>query len=401
MNLFLFIKQAFSSIKSNKLRSFLSTLWIMIGISSFVIMLSIWEWAKQSILKSMSQMGNVINVSESHQKKNSEVDVFTDEIANEIQKKVPYIEKVIPIYNSPNAQVSYNSKRINSRIQAIWERDLQYKGVKMKHGSYFSNDDFKKKKKLIIIGNGLVKKSEYWASSPFVGTIPIWKKISIWWEDFIISGILEEKSWEFDNSLYIPLSTYKSLVNNAKITKIEVYATDENVVDKAKENLAFYFYKKFWLKKWTSLPVSLRTNKESLKQINDMNQKFTLLLGGIWAIALIVGWIGIMNIMVVSVTERTREIGIRKAIWATNKNIMMQFLVESIILTLFWSFIAVLFSYWIVELLWKLLGDFKPVINFYVLVIATSVSVCMWIIFGLMPAYKAAKLKVIDALHFE
>ena len=141
-----------------------------------------------------------------------------------------------------------------------------------------------------------------------------------------------------------------------------------------------------------------------MKQISDMSKSFTYFLVWIWAISLVVWWIGIMNIMLVSVTERTREIWIRKAIWATNFNIMYQFLIEAIILTLIGSLIAIWLSYGLA----RVINNFSPpdlwfkcIINTNILVIAIAVSVTMWLSFGLMPAYKAARLKPIDALHFE
>jgi putative ABC transport system permease protein len=126
-----------------------------------------------------------------------------------------------------------------------------------------------------------------------------------------------------------------------------------------------------------------------------------LLLWAIGSIALIVWWIWIMNIMLVSVTERTREIWIRKAIWATKTNILFQFLIESVILSIIGCIVAVTFCYWVTYLISQFVGIVQAEITSSVLVMASSVSVWMWIIFGLMPAWKAARLKPIDALRFE
>ncbi len=405
MTLFLFIKQAISSIWANKLRSFLSTLWIVIGISSFVIMLAIWEWAKQSMLEGIWNNWNIIKVSQNFRSEDSSwKNIFTEALAKEIEKKVPLIKKVIINYSAPNWEATYDSQYVYWSIKPISNDYFAFKSLEIEYGSNFSKDDFKNWEKFVIIWNAFIKKADsfmWWGDSPMTWTIPIWKKINIAWENFIILWILKEKNWEFDNNLFITDTTYKRIFNDNSISWFEVSAIDEENVEKAQEYLNYFLFKKSWVKTWEDLPFETRTDKEMLKQFNEMSAKFSLLLAWIWAIALIVWGIWIMNIMVVSVTERTREIGIRKAIWATNKNIMFQFLIESIILTLLGSVIAVWVSWWVVTVIWNFFPEFQPVINSYVLLIAIIVSVSMWIIFWLMPAWKAAKLKPIDALHFE
>jgi putative ABC transport system permease protein len=148
---------------------------------------------------------------------------------------------------------------------------------------------------------------------------------------------------------------------------------------------------------------TVRTNEDALKQVNEIIWQMKLLLWAIGSIALIVGWIWIMNIMLVSVTERTREIWIRKAIWATKLNIMFQFLIESIILSMIWCIIAVWLCYFFVYLVNKFwqASNLTATITTSVLIMASVVSIWMWIIFGLMPAWKAARLKPVDALRWE
>jgi putative ABC transport system permease protein len=138
-----------------------------------------------------------------------------------------------------------------------------------------------------------------------------------------------------------------------------------------------------------------------LKQVNQIVKQMKLLLWAIGSIALVVWWIWIMNIMLVSVTERTREIWIRKAIWATKTNILFQFLIESVILSIIGCIIAICFCYGITYLITKFFPDFRAIITESVLILASSVSIWMWVIFGLMPAWKAARLKPVDALRWE
>jgi putative ABC transport system permease protein len=146
---------------------------------------------------------------------------------------------------------------------------------------------------------------------------------------------------------------------------------------------------------------TVETNEDVLKQINKIIGQMKLLLWAIGSISLVVWWIWIMNIMLVSVTERTREIWIRKAIWATKTNILFQFLIESIILSVIGCVIAVCFCYWVTYWITKFFPDFRAIITESVLVLASSVAIWMWIIFGLMPAWKAARLKPVDALRWE
>lgn len=393
MNIYLFISQAISSIFANKMRSVLSTLGIIIGISSFVIMLSMWEWAKQSIVKEFSWSNNVITL----QKKSGEnlkgKELITQEISHEIPRLVPGVKQTFIKANGSFA-LQYKDTPLYGSLQWIQQWYMQEKELKLLYGTMFDDLEYLSNEKRIILWNKLV-------SSTFKKENPIGKKISISGENFIVSWVLAEKNWEFDYTAFIPYSTLKNVLNVEDINGIEVIVNDPEQLDSVKENLDYFLYKKSGVEKKSEVSFETRTNKEVLKQVNDIVGKMSLLLGGIGAIALVVWGIGIMNIMLVSVTERTREIGIRKAIGASNKNILMQFLIESIILTLIGSLLALLFSLGVVKLIDSFIPDFSPVINVNVILIATGVSVAMWILFGLMPAYKAAKLKPIDALHFE
>ncbi len=393
MNFYLFIKQAFLSIFANKLRSFLSTLGIIIGISSFVIMLSLWEGAKASIMKEFEWSSNVMTISSKSNPTSSAKPVLTEDISDSIPDKIPNVTHSFIKKQSYNGAF-YKDKSVGYTLAWIQPGFLQFKDAKLLYGSYFDTEIYTNKDKVALLGYKLIKDT-FWEENP------LGKQITISWEKFLVWGILAEKNWEFDYTVFIPHTTMKHVLNVDTIESIEVVVSDEKIIDDIKKNLEFYLWKKSATDKFTDVLFQIRTNKDQLKQINNIVGKMTLLLAGIWAIALVVWGIGIMNIMLVSVTERTREIWIRKAIWARNSDIMLQFLIESIILTLIGSIIAIWFSYWVVKIIDTFIPDFSPVINGNVIMIATTVAVCMGILFGLMPAYKAAKLKVIDALSFE
>lgn len=404
MNIILYIKQAFSAIKSNKLRSFLSTLWIIIWILSFVIMLAIWEWAKREILSFYAKYANVITVYNRwfywNEAKKEAKNIFTKEIIYEIGEKVPDVKNVLIEYSQKNLSVIYNWKNFeNFWIIPVDKNFFEIKEAKKILWTYFWEDDFKENNKNAIIWYKLVKKN-FWDENP------IWKKIIIWWEIFIISGVLDENDYSIDRSIFIPISTSKKYFWSSDINTFFVYSFDEKVVPQVEKDLKYFLLKKSWLEEIKDASFEVYSNKEAKNEAEKSSNWFTYFLMFIGWISLLVWWIWIMNIMLVSVTERTREIWIRKAIWATNFTIMLQFLIESIILTLVWSSIAIALSYWIAAVIrtyaeW----DFYIFKNIYidtnVLLLAISVSVSMWIIFWLMPAYKAAKLKIIDALYFE
>jgi len=394
MNIYIFIKQAFLSIKANKLRAFLSTLWIIIWISSFVIMLAMWEWAKASIAEGFDGKNNVITVLQNSRPKSSAKDVLTEDISELIKTKLPWIKDTF-ITSDVLVDLEYNGKKLRDWIVVpVQQGYLEFKKIELLYWNSFTKDDFKENKRVIIIWNKLVK-------STFKDVNPIWKKMTLWWVEFTVKGILSKKNWSVDVSIYSPYSTVKNTLWIKSIRDIIVVIDDEKKIDSINKYLDYFLYKKSFIDKYKDVKFRTRTNKESMEQLGAIVQSMSLLLLWIWAIALIVWWIGIMNIMLVSVTERTREIWIRKAIWATNLNILSQFLIESILLTLIWAIVALWFSEWAVYLISVLIKDFNPIINTNVVVTATSVATGMWIVFGLMPAYKAAKLKIIDALSFE
>lgn len=407
MNIFILIKQGVSSILANKLRSSLSVLGIVIGISSVVIMLAIWEWAKASILQSFDSVDNLISVEKKYDygppewqpwwattAYNPAKEVITMDMADEIQKKVMWVESVV-YASSVNAwDIKYNSKPLYGQIQGISQQYMKKKWYNIVYGSSFSNDNFKNDEKVIILGYHLIHEN-------FGKKNPIWQKIFISGTPFIVVGILEKKNWNTDYAMYIPVTTAVNRLWSKELQKLEVFADKIRDINEVKKDLQYFLFKKSWALSPSEVKFSVRTNEDVLKQVNEIVGKMRLLLWAIGSIALIVGWIGIMNIMLVSVTERTREIGIRKAIWATKSNILFQFLIEAIILSMIGCIIAIGLCYWLAYGVAKLLPQFQPIITISVVVVSSGVSILMGIIFWLMPAWKAARLKPIDALRFE
>ncbi|MCT4616769.1 MAG: ABC transporter permease [Candidatus Gracilibacteria bacterium] len=389
----IFIKQAFSSIIANKMRSILSTLGIIIGISSFVIMLSVGEGAKNSIMKDFGNNSKLITVDKKGGYTIAQ-NIFTPEVIEEIPKVVPMIDKAFPNYSGLSLMANYKEKNVETGFSVIDKGYLKYEKNEIIKGSFFTDDDYKNNNKVVILG-------DYVANKGVKGGIKLGKEIIIGGEKFLVSGILKKKNYNFDYNIFIPNTTAAKVFNQREISGIKIYTTNEKKMKSIKNALNYYLFKKSVVEKAKQVNYKIKTDADAIKQINQFTGKFTMLLGGIGAIALVVGGIGIMNIMLVSVTERTREIGIRKAIGATNGTILSQFLTESIILTLIGTFFAILLSYGVTSLITSLVPNMQVSINASVLSISISVAFAMGLIFGLMPAWKAAKLKPIDALHFE
>lgn len=403
------MSQAIWAILANKMRSVLSILWIVIGISSVIVMLAIWEGAKQSILNSFDNAENQITVTQKNSGWNTSnpksekttiqyghlKNVVHLKTADKIKETVPGIESVIPVASISVWEMYYNGARLHISAVPVYSSFFKIKNLEFEIGSTFSKDDEKNAAKKVILGYEAAKQN-------FWGIGVIGEEIYISWSKYIVSGVLKKWwSWSTSYSMFLPFSTAQERFWLEKISKIELYVKESETLELVKKNIWYYLYKISWAKSAEEINFSLQTNKDAMKQANQIIGQMKMLLGAIGSIALIVWGIWIMNIMLVSVTERTREIGIRKAIWATRKDVLIQFLAESIVLSLIGCILALAFSYGVTKLISRISAEFQAIISIDVVLLASGVSIFLGIIFGIMPAYKAAKLKIVDTLRYE
>ena len=274
MNIFLYIKQAFSALRSNKLRSFLSTLWIVIWIMSFVIMLAIWESTKKTMLEQFGKTANVISIYQnvSWESKKDQKNIFENEIVDEILKKVPNVKKAVLNYTSIWQNVIYKWTSVDAwTVYPVEQNFFDVKEAPKILWTYFSEEDFKNNQKSAIIWELLVKKV-------FKQENPIWKKISIGWELFLITWVLKEKDYGFDNNIFIPKTTSSKYFWKPQIDYMQVIVNDEKIFDDTKNKLNVFLFKKTWVEKYNDVNYRIQTNKELIKQLEQWINWFTYFL---------------------------------------------------------------------------------------------------------------------------
>lgn len=409
MNLFRYFINAIDSLWRNKLRTTLSTLWIVIWISSVTIMLALWEWLKAQMLENLSVSNDVISIVENNWWQLDEKwqpienpeswyikikDIFKIETIENIEKYIWNIKWVIALWSSYWSNSKIWTKDLYASINWITKDYLSLKKINILYGYWFTNKHYEESSKVAIIWNDIVKYDLEWKN-------PIWKTMMIWGYSYNIIWVLDKSNdWQINYSIVIPITTLESSFWVDKLTNIYIYVNDILKLEETKKDILFLLMKLSWVSSPIDAKFRLESNDEAIKEINKIIIQMQLFLWWIAWISLLVWWIWIMNIMLVSVIERTREIGIRKAIWAKKMDIITQFLTESIVISILWCIIAFLIS-----LLWVyLVNKYSPIpakFSFNVILFSSLVSISMWVIFWLLPAWKAAKMKPIDALRFE
>lgn len=395
-------ESAFQSVKSNKLRSFLTMLGIIIGISSVITIVSIGDGAKNYITSQFESMGtNVINLrlTSSQEQEIESKDYFTLEDIDLIKSKIPeanYVSAIIGGYGSVKVENKYR----NAEIDAANEDSNKDFNLTMIGGRFINEHDVEAAKTVAVIDGGTAEKL-------FKDTDVVGEKIKLDIQDksldVTIIGVFKDPNEESaifgggeSGIVIIPITAADRILTETNISKLSIVLSD---MTNSKEI--------------GSKAVRIMENKhrngekyvaqEGFKELESVNKVLTILtsiFGCIAGISLLVGGIGVMNIMLVSVTERTREIGIRKAIGARTRDIKLQFLMESVILCLIGGTIGTISGISI----GKIAGSFIHVdipISFKVVFIAFAFSSAVGIFFGLYPASKAAKLDPIEALRYE
>lgn len=379
------IKLAFKNIRSSKLRSALTMLGLIIGISSVIVLVGIGTGSTQNVKSQVSSLGtNVLTV-----RINTEDKLKYDRVGD--INKLSGVESVAP-YTSVNGNVSSGTTTAGMvSVLGVDENYLEIRSYKLSYGRGISFIDLDNKNKVCVIGSEL--------SQTFFGySSPVGKTIKIAGDNYTVIGELESQGSSMgtnaDNMVLMPITTSKYITGTDDITSLYIKAADENNVSLAQLSIENYLKSNL---NASSDDIEVSTQQSMLDSLSSIQNTLTLLLGGIASISLIVGGIGVMNVMLVSVTERTKEIGIRKSLGATKGNILIQFLIEALVLSLLGGFIGIAAGLGLGKSA-GLLG-FNFAYSFNVVSISFGFAVLVGLIFGIFPAYRASRLNPIIALR--
>ncbi len=406
MNLIEIFEESISVLTTNKLRTALSALGIIIGVGSVIALMSLGQASQESIKSQIQSLGaNLLTIRPGAssgggflggQSGSGTTLTLQDAEAIATEDRITTIDKVASEYSS-RGQLAYEDANMNATVIGVSENYFDLRNIEVTIGSPITTDDILSTRKVAVITPDVATEL-FGNSSTGVGA-----QIKIEGSTYDIVGISEEVSGFGSSSeaVYIPLSTAQNILFGVDyVSTIYVTAKDENVMEAAQNQIGFFLLERHNLDTPDDADFSISSQEDLLDTISEVTGTFTSLLAGIAAISLIVGGIGIMNIMLVTVTERTMEIGLRKALGAKRRTIVTQFLVEAVVLTITGGIIGILIgvgaSYGITKLM-NLSFVFAP----NAILLSAGVSCLIGIIFGWYPAQKASKLQPIEALRYE
>ncbi len=397
------LRESLRAVFSHRLRSFLSMLGILIGVGAVIAMLALGAGAKQSIERDLARLGsNLLMVRPGSRTlrgvrmEAGSVTRFTLPDA-EAMAKLPDIRRVSPSV-SGRGQLVWGNRNWNTRLSGVGIDYPEMRASVPVEGRFFTEEELRRRDRVAVIGATIVREL-------FEGRDPVGAEIRINRQNFRVIGVLPEKGsqgWgDRDDEVLIPITTaMHRVLGKDYVDSIDVEVASADRMEAAEEELQRLIIKRHRLNPEREDSFQIRNMAEIQEMIQTTTRTMSLLLGSIAAISLLVGGIGIMNIMLVSVTERTREIGIRKAVGASRRDILVQFLIEAVVMTLSGGLAGVLLGAGISWLFSTLAGWMVRVTPFSV-ILATAFSVLVGLVFGLWPARQAARLSPIEALRYE
>jgi len=395
---------ALEGLNANRRRSFLSMLGIIIGIAAVVIIISITQGSQKSISERIEALGtNLINVSPGRRggargmRARTVTDLFTVADGEKILKRASAVKRVVPVVNR-RLLLQYRDKNAEIQVNGVTPEYQDVLNFWVEEGKFIDDRDLKSLRTVIVLGQEV-------ATDLFGDEDPLGQSIMVNGPSsrykFRVIGVMESKGQvmfsHFDEQAFIPLTTaQKRLLQTKYVNSFSIQAKSKEAASEATEQIDAILYRRFQ----DDTKYRIFSQEELLSTVGSVMQTFTVMLVGIAAISLLVGGIGIMNTMLVSVTERTREIGTRMAVGAKRSDILLQFLWESLVLCLLGGVIGIAAG-WIGSIITASIGGWTTIVSFPAIALALGFATVVGLFFGIYPANKASKLDPVEALRYE
>lgn len=395
---------AWASLIANKMRSILTMLGIIIGVAAVIALVSIGNGVKQDIQNSISSLGsNLLMVMPGAPRtpgvRPSAGSMKSLKVSDyEVISKLDGVKAASPMTNGSYV-VIYQNKNWTTSVSGVSYNYLDVNNWSMKSGRFLSEKNVQNRERVAVVGKTVVK-------NLFGDEDPVGAEIRVKNIPFRIIGVLNSKGSgamgnDQDDMVIIPYTTAMERVEGVDYLRmIYVVGKDENGIDRLQSDIENLLRVRHGIKDTNLDDFNIQNMNSIMETMEETTGTLTLFLGAVAAISLVVGGIGIMNIMLVSVTERTREIGVRKALGATYSVIVTQFLIEAVVISLMGGIIGIILGIGSSKLIGMASG-MSTVISVPTIVMSFAFSMAIGLIFGIYPARKAAKLNPIDALHYE
>lgn len=395
---------AWASLIANKMRSILTMLGIIIGVAAVIALVSIGNGVKQDIQNSISSLGsNLLMVMPGAPRtpgvRPSQGSMKSLKVSDyQAISKLDGVKAASP-YTANSYVTIYQSKNWTTTVSGVSSNFQDVNNWTMAEGRFISSKNVENRERVAVVGQTVVK-------NLFAGEDPVGKEIRVKNIPFRVIGVLNSKGNgtmgnDQDDTIFIPYTTAMERVEGVDYLRmVYVVANDDNGIDRLQSDIENLLRVRHSIKDTNLDDFNIQNMKSIMETMEQTTGTLTLFLGAVAAISLVVGGIGIMNIMLVSVTERTREIGIRKALGATYFVIVTQFLIEAVVISVMGGLIGIALGIGASKLI-GLASGMSTVISVPTIVLSFAFSMAIGLVFGIYPARKAAKLNPIDALHYE
>jgi len=406
-------EETYSALTVNKVRSGLTMLGIVIGIASVIAMVAIGQGAQSTIQSSIQSIGsNLIIITPGATKTigspvsagRGSAETLTEDDANAIAQNVSNVAAVSPSV-SGRYQVIYSGANTNTSVMGVVPAYTQVRNLQVDQGVFVTDSDVNSSNRVAVIGPTVLQ-DLFGGNATATPDMAIGKTIRIKNIDFKVVGVTLSKGGSGfsnqDNMIYVPLSAAQHFLlgTTSYVTEIDVEAQTASSMTQVQNDITTLLLQRHNITDPTLADFSVMNQSDIVAAASSVTGTFTTLLAAIAGISLLVGGIGIMNMMLTTVTERTREIGLRKAIGAKKKDITTQFLGESVLLTFTGGFIGIVLG-WLIAFLISYFGKITTNVSISSIMLAFCVSALIGIVFGYYPAKRAASLNPIEALRYE